>query len=99
MSTTNYCECDNTHEACKTVCQFCWEKGIRYQKPFTIDVMEEMLEYRPDTISLSTYYAPKEMVQDVLSEIKIKIALVECGLEEFTECEKLAFAIIVNTLK
>jgi hypothetical protein len=29
MSTTQYCECDNTHEANDTVCQWCWEHGRR----------------------------------------------------------------------
>ena len=26
MAITNYCECDNTHEANNTVCQFCYEQ-------------------------------------------------------------------------
>lgn len=30
MSITNYCECDNTHDSVRTVCQYCYEKGIRY---------------------------------------------------------------------
>ena len=30
MATTNYCECDNTHEANDTCCQWCWEHGKRH---------------------------------------------------------------------
>lgn len=40
MSTTDYCECDNTHEQNETVCQFCWEMGIRYN--MTVEEIQEL---------------------------------------------------------
>ena len=68
-------------------------------KNMTIDDMKASLEWRPDTISLDTYYATKEWVQNVLQEIEVKLPIVQSGMDEFTECEKLAFAIVVKTLE
>ena len=65
----------------------------------TIEELLESLKTRPDTIGLDRYYAANESVAKVLEEIKVKVSMVSTGLEEFTECEKLAFAIIVKTLE
>lgn len=58
------------------------------------DIKENINSLAHDTVILRPYYTTKESIADVLGEIGVKAAMVECGLEEFTACEKLALAII-----
>ena len=35
---TDYCECDNTHEQNDTVCQWCWSKGRRHWNDSDVEI-------------------------------------------------------------
>lgn len=40
---TKTCECDNTHANNKTVCQYCWSRGIRYTNKAGSDICKHDL--------------------------------------------------------
>ena len=92
MAITNYCECDNTHEANNTVCQFCYEQknGEKMKPEIDKYKLAEMIVdgYDHETLVQSAI----EEVYEYLNKCTVKELEIEANrngyfdFEESTKC-------------